>query len=230
MLKMQSFTMTVATGLIALLLTPTCFAIPMALEVSGTSVDKYGLFGPIGRSLNMSFTVKYDTTQPNYWGGSNIGYWGPVGLAVMVHSLSLAHWGISQESENNMMMIVAKPMSPSSHAQSLLAESPYVEPLPSGFAPRGDAIYDIVLGLWDPVGQTFFDNSLPLPVDNINAFMQSATIAFDDAQGHAIDGNFFSLTNWSAKQIAMVPEPNSVALIGLGLAGLRFSRHKRKPS
>ncbi|TCV89028.1 hypothetical protein [Sulfurirhabdus autotrophica] len=215
MLK-PSFVSSLCAGLVSVLSASVALATPMVFSLAGTTTDHKGFFGPVDGSITLTYSISYDTSDINADRSSWAGFWGPVGLSLNVRSDSGNQWQVVSNLDENILMIVFNSPFWRSRGSNLLAEGVSVSPTPIGYIPRGDAIYDFSLFLNENTGLTFLDNMLPLPVDRINAYMGTASIVVHDAQGHALDGVFFNLPNWSATQISL-PEPGGAWLIGVGL-------------
>ena len=219
-----------AVCMIGLVAVQPCWSTPIALKVLGKSLDAGGIFGPVGSVIRLQFTVQYDTEQPDYDNWNGFGWYQPVTYVGLSVKNSEGDEWLAESVNGDSLMIVAV----SSYWAKLhqfyvsgMTNQPYA-------TPRGDSIIGINMYLQDKSLNSLVDETLPVPIDELN-HMQSASIAIIDGSYGAPRGGIFFLTDWSASPadivIHAVPEPGTGGLIlgGIASIGLLRSRPRRIP-
>lgn len=210
---------------IGLVVVQPCWSTPIALKVSGKSLDAGGIFGPVGSAISLQFTVQYDTEQPDYDNWNGAGRYQPatyVGLSVK--NSEGDEWLAESVNGDSLMIVSVSSYWAKLHQfyVSGMTNQAYV-------TPRGDSIVGVNMYLQDKSLNSLIDETLPVPIDGLN-HMKSAAIAIIDGSYSAPSGGIFFLSDWSASPadivIRAVPEPGTMGLIFVGIASIGLLRRR----
>jgi hypothetical protein len=211
-----------AIGLVAV---QQCWATPIALQVSGQSLDVGGIFGMVGSPINLRFTVQYNTEQTDYDSWNGFGWYQPISYVGLSIKNSEGDDWIAESVKGDSLMIVSV-SSYYAKVHEFYASGMVTR---ADRTPRGDSIIEINLGLRDESLGSLINEMLPVSIDGLNR-MQRAYIAIIDGSHSAPNGGIFFLTDWTAAATDVVvgaaPEPPTLSLILGALAGIGAFRHR----
>lgn len=202
---------------IGLIIFQQSWSAPVALQVSGQSLDVGEIFGSTGSSISLRFTVQYDTEQLDHDNWNGFGWYQPisyVGLSIM--NSEGGHWFAESVNGDSLMLVSVSSYWANVHqfyASGMTTRADRT--------PRGDSIIGINLYLRDESLGSLVDETLPVLIAGLN-HMQTASIALIDGSYSAPSGGIFFLTDWIATEtnvvVNSVPEPMTLSLI-LGALG-----------
>ena len=212
---------TCATGLI---MAQQSWSTPVALQISGQSVDFGGIVGTAVSPLNLRFTVQYDTELPDYDSWNGFGWYQPTYVALSIVNSEGDAWFSEAVNGDSRMLVSVSSYWAKVHQFSASGFTTRAE-----LTPRGDAIIGFNLYLRDESLSSLVDETLPVSIEGLN-HMQSASIALTDGSYSAPSGGIFFLNGWTATEtnvvVGNVPEPSTLSLILGALAGIGALRRR----